>query len=90
LAVGDLVINVICFGTSSILDNRAWPILIGGFYIASNHHCVHLVRSRITSLVSSTKRVENARKSLVATRQGVFTNNYEVNAEFQELQVSCK
>ncbi|KAM0257773.1 hypothetical protein ACHAPA_011569 [Fusarium lateritium] len=33
LAIGGLVINSICFGTSTLPDNRAWRIPLGMFYI---------------------------------------------------------
>ncbi|RKK94848.1 hypothetical protein BFJ71_g8715 [Fusarium oxysporum] len=90
LAVGGLVINSICFGTSSLPDNRAWRIPLGMFYIVP---CI--VVAGIWFVPESPRwllrknRVEEARKSLQQIREGAFTDE-EIDAEFTELKVSLE
>ncbi|KAF5663495.1 RGT2-Sensor of high external glucose concentration [Fusarium circinatum] len=90
LAVGGLVINSICFGTSSLPDNRAWRIPLGMFYIVPS-----IVVAGIWFVPESPRwllrknRVEEARKSLQKIREGAFTNE-EIDAEFTELKVSLE
>ncbi|KAF5702758.1 RGT2-Sensor of high external glucose concentration [Fusarium mundagurra] len=90
LAVGGLVINSICFGTSSLPDNRAWRIPLGMFYIVPS-----IVVAGIWFVPESPRwllrknRVEEARKSLQQIREGAFTDE-EIDAEFTELKVSLE
>ncbi|KAF5027092.1 hypothetical protein F66182_804 [Fusarium sp. NRRL 66182] len=90
LAIGGLVINSVCFGTSSIPDNRAWRIPIGLFYIVPT-----VVASLIWFVPESPRwllrmnRVEDARKSLHQLREGVFTDE-QIEVEFTELRVSLE
>ncbi|RGP60773.1 hypothetical protein FSPOR_10454 [Fusarium sporotrichioides] len=90
LAVGGLVINSICFGTSSIPDNRAWRIPLGMFYIVPS-----IVIAFIWFVPESPRwllrqnKVEDARRSLREIRHGAFTDD-EIEDEFQELQVSLE
>ncbi|KAI3581666.1 hypothetical protein IWW34DRAFT_617013 [Fusarium oxysporum f. sp. albedinis] len=90
LAVGGLVINSICFGTSSLPDNRAWRIPLGMFYIVPS-----IVVAGIWFVPESPRwllrknRVEEARKSLQQIREEAFTDE-EIDAEFTELKVSLE
>jgi MFS family permease len=90
LALGGLVINSICYGTSSLSDNRAWRIPLGMFYIVPS-----IVIAGIWFVPESPRwllrknRVDEARKSLQLIRQGVFTDD-EIDAEFSELRVSLE
>ncbi|KAF5593532.1 RGT2-Sensor of high external glucose concentration [Fusarium pseudocircinatum] len=90
LAVGGLVINSICFGTSSLPDNRAWRIPLGMFYIVPS-----IVVAGIWFVPESPRwllrknRVEEARRSLQQIREGAFTDE-EIDAEFTELKVSLE
>ncbi|KAF4345552.1 hypothetical protein FBEOM_502 [Fusarium beomiforme] len=90
LAIGGLVINSICYGTSSLPDNRAWRIPLGMFYIVPS-----IVIAGIWFVPESPRwllrknRVEEARNSLEKIREGVFTYE-EIEAEFTELRVSLE
>ncbi|KAF5983489.1 RGT2-Sensor of high external glucose concentration [Fusarium coicis] len=90
LAVGGLVINSICFGTSSLPDNRAWRIPLGMFYVVPS-----IVVAGIWFVPESPRwllrknRVEEARKSLQQIRECAFTDE-EIDAEFTELKVSLE
>lgn len=90
LAIGGLVINSVCFGTSSLPDNRAWRIPLGLFYIVPS-----IVISFIWFVPESPRwllrqnRVEDAWKSLQQIRKGAFTEE-EIEAEFKELRVSLE
>ncbi|KAF4448945.1 hypothetical protein F53441_7714 [Fusarium austroafricanum] len=90
LAVGGLVINSICFGTSSLPDNRAWRIPLGMFYIVPSIvvACIWFVPESPRWLLRQ-NRVEDARKSLEDIRKGAFTDE-QIEAEFQELRVSLE
>ncbi|RFN54002.1 hypothetical protein FIE12Z_1749 [Fusarium flagelliforme] len=90
LAIGGLVINSICYGTSSLPDNRAWRIPLGMFYIVPS-----IVIAGIWFVPESPRwllrqnKVDEARKSLQQIREGVFTDG-EIDAEFSELRVSLE
>ncbi|KAM0328319.1 hypothetical protein ACHAPQ_007190 [Fusarium lateritium] len=90
LAIGGLVINSICFGTSTLPDNRAWRIPLGMFYIVPT-----IVIAGIWFVPESPRwllrknRSEEAWKSLQQIRAGAFTDE-EIEAEFTELKVSLE
>ncbi|KAF4983403.1 hypothetical protein FZEAL_1132 [Fusarium zealandicum] len=90
LAVGGLVINSVCFGTSFLPDNRAWRIPLGLFYIVPT-----IVAALIWYIPESPRwllrknRVDDAWQNLRLLRQGPFTEE-EMQAEFKELRTSLE
>ncbi|PKS08488.1 hypothetical protein jhhlp_004872 [Lomentospora prolificans] len=90
LIVGGLIINCICFGTSTIQDNRAWRIPLGLFYIVPT-----VVLSLIWFIPESPRwllrqgRNEEALASLKKLREGPFTEE-QIAAEFSELKTSLE
>ncbi|RSL73661.1 hypothetical protein CEP54_000031 [Fusarium duplospermum] len=90
LAVGGLVINSVCFGTSSLPDNRAWRIPLGLFYIVPT-----IVVAGIWFIPESPRwllrkdRVEEAWQNLRKLREGAFTDE-QIEAEFKELRTSLE
>lgn len=88
LICGGLVINSVCYGTSTISDNRAWRIPLGLFYIVPT-----IVASLIFFIPESPRwllrmdRVEEARHHLERLRRGVFSEE-EIDEEFANLQAS--
>ncbi|KAK7432538.1 hypothetical protein QQZ08_000745 [Neonectria magnoliae] len=90
LAVGGLVINSVCFGTSGITDNRAWRIPLGLFYIVPS-----IVLSLIWFIPESPRwllrknRVEEAWLNLRKLREGAFSEE-QMEAEFKELRTSLE
>lgn len=90
LAVGGLVINSVCFGTSFLPDNRAWRIPLGLFYIVPS-----IVVAGIWFIPESPRwllrkdRVEEAWQNLRKLREGAFTEE-QIEAEFKELRTSLE
>lgn len=90
LMAGGLVINLVCFGTSNIQDNRSWRIPIGLFYIVPS-----IVLSLIFFIPESPRwllrknRVDEALVNLRLLRQGRFSEE-EIESEFRELRVSLE
>ncbi|KAM0417138.1 hypothetical protein ACHAPT_012845 [Fusarium lateritium] len=90
LAVGGLVINSVCFGTSFLPDNRAWRIPLGLFYIVPS-----IVVAFIWFIPESPRwllrkdRVEEAWQNLRKLREGAFTEE-QIEAEFKELRTSLE
>jgi SP family sugar:H+ symporter-like MFS transporter len=90
LVLGGLVINSVCYGTSSLSGDRAWRIPIGLFYIVPS-----IVLSLIYFVPESPRwllcqdRVEEARANLQRLRQGAFSDD-EIDAEFQDLCVALE
>lgn len=90
LVTGGLVINSVCFGTSSFSDDRAWRIPIGLFYVVPS-----VILAGIYFVPESPRwllrqnRVEEARASLQRLRKGAFTD-HEIDYEFRELQYSLE
>ncbi|UPL02443.1 hypothetical protein LCI18_013377 [Fusarium solani-melongenae] len=90
LAVGGLVINSVCFGTSFLPDNRAWRIPLGLFYIVPT-----IVVAGIWFIPESPRwllrkdRVEEAWQNLCKLREGAFTEE-QIEAEFKELRTSLE
>ncbi|KAJ3543506.1 hypothetical protein NM208_g2130 [Fusarium decemcellulare] len=90
LAVGGLVINSVCFGTSFLPDNRAWRIPLGLFYIVPT-----IVVAGIWFIPESPRwllrkdRVEEAWQNLRKLREGAFTEE-QIEAEFKELRTSLE
>jgi MFS family permease len=86
LIVGGLVINCVCFGTSTIADNRAWRIPLGLFYIVPV-----TILSLIWFVPESPRwllrqgRADEALANLRAIREGPFSEA-EIQAEFAELR----
>ncbi|KAF4966850.1 hypothetical protein FSARC_5529 [Fusarium sarcochroum] len=90
LAIGGLVINSVCFGTSTLPDNRAWRIPLGLFYIVPS-----IVIAFIWFVPESPRwllrknRVDEAWHNLRQLRKGAFTEE-QIEAEFKELRVSLE
>ncbi|KAL4913654.1 general substrate transporter [Aspergillus aurantiobrunneus] len=85
LNLGGVVISAVCYGTSRIMDNRAWRIPLGLFYIVPA-----IIAASIFFIPESPRwllqqnRVEEAKASLQKLREGAFTED-QVNTEFREL-----
>ncbi|KAL6407964.1 RGT2-Sensor of high external glucose concentration [Ilyonectria robusta] len=90
LAIGGLVINSVCYGTSGIQDNRAWRIPLGLFYIVPS-----IVLSLIWFIPESPRwllrknRVEDAWSNFRMLREGAFSEE-QMEAEFKELRTSLE
>ncbi|KAG5661248.1 hypothetical protein KAF25_005370 [Fusarium avenaceum] len=90
LAIGGLVINSVCFGTSTLPDNRAWRIPLGLFYIVPS-----IVIAFIWFVPESPRwllrknRVDEAWHNLRQLRKGAFTEE-QIEAEFKEIRVSLE
>ncbi|KAF7550904.1 hypothetical protein G7Z17_g5393 [Cylindrodendrum hubeiense] len=90
LAIGGLVINSVCYGTSDIQDNRAWRIPLGLFYIVPS-----IVLSLIWFIPESPRwllrknRVEDAWLNFRKLRDGAFSEE-QMEAEFKELRTSLE
>lgn len=90
LILGGMIINCVCFGTSTLPDNRAWRIPLGLFYIVPA-----TVASLILFVPESPRwllrqdRVEDALTSLRKLREGAFTEE-QIQAEFAELRFALE
>ncbi|KAH7160676.1 general substrate transporter [Dactylonectria macrodidyma] len=90
LALGGLVINSICYGTSQLDDNRSWRIPLGLFYVVPS-----LIAASIFFIPESPRwllrnnRGEEAKKALHDLRKGAFTEE-EIEHEFGELQFALE
>lgn len=90
LAIGGLVINSVCFGTSTLPDNRAWRIPLGLFYIVPS-----IVIAFIWFVPESPRwllrknRVDEAWHNLRQLRKDAFTEE-QIEAEFKEIRVSLE
>lgn len=90
LALGGLVINSICYGTSQLDDNRSWRIPLGLFYVVPS-----LIAATIFFIPESPRwllrqnRTDEAKVALQKFRQGVFTEK-EIEEEFHELQFALE
>ncbi|KAM5353707.1 hypothetical protein ACJ41O_000357 [Fusarium nematophilum] len=90
LAIGGLVINCICYGTSQLDDNRSWRVPLGLFYVIPS-----LIAASIFFVPESPRwllrqnRPDEAKASLHKLRDGAFTED-EIEHEFGELQFALE
>jgi MFS family permease len=88
IILGGLVINPVCFGTSSLPDNRAWRIPLGLFYVVPT-----IVAALVLFVPESPcwlLRQDRADEALVCLRkyrEGIHTEE-EILAEFAQLKAS--
>lgn len=90
LVIGGMVINSVCFGTSTLPDERAFRIPFGLFYIVPTIVLIgtYFIPESPRWLLRKGKD-EAARQNLERLRKGAYTDE-EIDSEFRELKFSLE